>query len=151
MNDRRSSKMSRRSFGGVVLGGGLVAFVGAALYPIIRFLIPPKVAEAPLNNVVAAKVDELKPNSGIIFKFGSKPGLLIRLPSGEYKSFSAVCTHLNCTVQYVPDEGDIWCPCHNGHYDLNGKVISGPPPRPLEEYSVFIRNGDVVVAKEKSA
>ncbi len=143
--------MNRRSFAGVILGGGIAAFVGAALYPIIRFLIPPKNAEATINNVVAAKVGELKPNSGITFKFGNHPGLLIRLPSGDYKSFTAVCTHLGCTVQYVPKEGDIWCPCHNGHYDLNGKVISGPPPRPLEEYSVFIRGGDIVVAKEKSA
>jgi cytochrome b6-f complex iron-sulfur subunit len=151
LNDADSSKMNRRSFSGLVLGGGILAFAAAALYPIIRFIVPPKIAEAPLDNVVAAKVDELQPNSGIIFKFGNKPGLLVRLPSGDYRAFSAVCTHLGCTVQYVPGAGDIWCPCHNGHYDLNGKVISGPPPRPLEEYSVFIRGGDVVVSREKSA
>jgi Rieske Fe-S protein len=110
VSDRRSGSVSRRSFGGLILGGGLIAFAGAALYPIIRFLIPPKIAEAPLNNVVAAKVGELKPNSGIIFKFGNKPGLLIRLPSGDYKSFSAVCTHLNCTVSMFPTRGTYGAP-----------------------------------------
>ena len=150
MHERHSKNMDRRSFVGVILGGGIAAFLAAALYPIIRFLTPPKVAEAPTQNVVAAKVDDLALNSGIIFKFGNKPGLLVKLSNGKFKAFSAVCTHLGCTVQYKADAKDIWCVCHNGHYDLNGNVISGPPPHPLEEYAVFIRDGDVVVAKEKS-
>lgn len=149
VNDSDSGKISRRSFGGIVLGGGITAFLAAAAYPIIKFIIPPKTAEAPLGNVVAAKVDDLKPNSAVIFKFGNKPGLLIRRADGEFLAFSAVCTHLDCTVQYKPDESYIWCACHNGHYDLNGNVISGPPPRPLEAYAVFVRDGDVVVAREK--
>lgn len=148
MSQRDLGKMDRRTFGSFVLGGGLVAFVAAAAYPIVRFIIPPKTAEAPLNNVVAAKIDELSPNSARIFKFGNKPGLLIRLPDGEFKAFSAICTHLDCTVQYKTDEKYIWCACHNGHYDLSGRVISGPPPRPLEEYKVHIRDGEVVVARE---
>lgn len=149
MSQRDLGKMDRRTFGSFVLGGGLVAFVAAAVYPIVRFIIPPKTAEAPLNNVVAAKIDELSPNSARIFKFGNKPGLLIRLPDGEFKAFSAICTHLDCTVQYKTDEKYIWCACHNGHYDLSGRVISGPPPRPLEEYTVHIRDGEVVVAREE--
>ncbi len=148
MDQRDSGEMDRRTFGSFILGGGLVAFIAAAVYPIVRFIVPPKTAEAPLDNVVAAKVDELSPNSARIFKFGNKPGLLIRLPDGEFKAFSAICTHLDCTVQYKTDEKHIWCACHNGHYDLNGMVISGPPPRPLEEYAVHIRDGEVVVARE---
>lgn len=148
MDQRDSGEMDRRTFGSFILGGGLVAFIAAAVYPIVRFIVPPKTAEAPLDNVVAAKVDELSPNSARIFKFGNKPGLLIRLPDGEFKAFSAICTHLDCTVQYKTDEKHIWCACHNGHYDLNGMVISGPPPRPLEEYTVHIRDGEVVVARE---
>lgn len=147
MKDSDSGGMDRRSFASIVLGGGITAFVAAAIYPIMRFMVPPEIAEAPLDNVVAAKVDELKPNSGVIFKFGNKPGLLVRRPDGEFKAFSAMCTHLDCTVQYRPDNKHIWCACHNGHYDLNGNVISGPPPRPLEEFAVFIRDGDVIVAK----
>jgi cytochrome b6-f complex iron-sulfur subunit len=151
VNDSDSGKMNRRSFAGIVLGGGIVAFLAAAAYPIMRFIIPPKTAEAPLNNVVAAKVGDLKPNSALIFKFGNRPGLLIRRSDGEFRAFSAICTHLDCTVQYKPDDKHIWCACHNGHYDLNGNVISGPPPRPLEGYAVFIRDGDVVVAREESS
>jgi Rieske Fe-S protein len=89
----------------------------------------------------------VQPNSGRIFKFGNRPGILVRTPAGELRGFSAVCTHLNCTVQYRPDLGHIWCACHNGHFDLNGKNIAGPPPRPLEALVVNVRGQQIVVSK----
>jgi cytochrome b6-f complex iron-sulfur subunit len=138
---------SRRNFLNYLLGTGAVATLGAILYPIVRFLIPPKVVESSASSVVAAKSAELKPNQGKIFRFGSKPGLLIETPSGEYRAFSAICTHLDCTVQYRPEEKLIWCACHNGRYDLTGKNISGPPPRPLEEYRVNVRGDEIVVSR----
>jgi len=137
----------RRRFINYLLGTSLGATLVAILYPIIEFLIPPPVAEAPQSSVVAGQVNELKPNSGKIFKFGTQPGILIRTPGGELRAFSATCTHLQCTVQYREDLRHIWCACHNGHYDLNGKNIAGPPPRPLEQYTVNIRGDEVVVSK----
>jgi len=121
--------------------------VAAVLYPIIDYILPPKVPEAAQSRVVAAKKGDLAPNTGRVFKFGSKPGILILTPQGEFRAFSATCTHLACTVQYRPDLGQIWCACHNGHYDLTGRNIAGPPPRPLERYQVDLRGGDIVVSK----
>ncbi|MBI2884427.1 MAG: Rieske 2Fe-2S domain-containing protein, partial [Candidatus Methylomirabilis oxyfera] len=63
------------------------------------------------------------------------------------RAFSAVCTHLQCTVQYREDRQDIWCACHNGVYDLNGKNISGPPPRPLEALKLNVRGDQIIVMK----
>jgi Rieske Fe-S protein len=97
--------------------------------------------------VVAAKVAELKRNTGKIFKFGSRPALLVRTADGEFKAYSAVCTHLNCTVQYREDLRQIWCACHNGLYDLEGRNVSGPPPRPLETFKVNVQGEDVVVTR----
>jgi Rieske Fe-S protein len=54
---------------------------------------------------------------------------------------------LQCTVQYRDDLHHVWCACHNGHYDLNGKNISGPPPRPLEQYAVNVRGDEIFVSK----
>jgi Rieske Fe-S protein len=90
---------------------------------------------------------DVKPNTGQIFKFGSRPAILVRAPSGELRAFSAVCTHLNCTVQYRADLSHIWCACHNGHFDLNGQNIAGPPPRPLESFTVNVRGSQVVVTR----
>ncbi len=131
----------------LLLGSGIVASIATFLYPAIRYIIPTEVAESTSRSVVAAKVGELKRNSGKIFKFGSKPALLVHTTDGDWKAFIAVCTHLNCTVQYREDRHDIWCACHNGVYDLTGRNISGPPPRPLDEFEAHVQGEDVVVTR----
>jgi len=130
-----------------MLGGGLAASIGSFLYPLLRFMDPPTVSEASVNEASGGKVQDLKPNSGKIVKFGSRPVLLIRVNDTEWRAFSALCTHLDCTVQYQEQRRQIWCACHNGFYDLNGRVVSGPPPRPLEPYEVRVRGEEVVVAR----
>jgi len=115
-----------------MLGGGFSASILSFLYPAFRFLKPPQTGEASVNEAPAGKVDDLKPNTAKIIKFGARPVLLMRLTETEWKAYSAVCSHLNCTVQFNDEKRQIWCACHNGFYDLNGRVVSGPPPRPLD-------------------
>jgi cytochrome b6-f complex iron-sulfur subunit len=131
----------------LLLGTGLVATIVSIIYPAIRYVIPPPVAESGNRSVVAAKVGEIKNNSGKVFRFGSEPAILIRTPEGQYRAFTAVCTHLGCTVQYRADLNEIWCPCHNGMYNLQGRNISGPPPRPLTEYAVHVQGDQIIVAR----
>ncbi len=142
---------ARRRLMQVLLGGGLLASAVAFLYPVLRYLVPPTATDLGGDSVVAAKVGELKANSGKIFRFGSRPGLLVRTADGEYRAMSAVCTHLNCTVQYRSDVREVWCACHNGFYDLNGRNVAGPPPRPLDAYAVHINGDDAVVSRRRGA
>lgn len=142
-----STAIPRRKLINFLLGGGLATTIGSIFFPIINFLVPPKAREAAQTSVVASKVGELQPNSGKVFRFGSKPGILILSQQGEYFAFSAICTHLQCTVQYRQDFKHIWCACHNGHFDLSGKNIAGPPPRPLEAFRVDIKGEDIIVSK----
>ena len=130
-----------------LLGGGFSASLIYFFYPAFKFMSPPNIPEASVNEAAAGKVRDFKPNSGRIVKFGSLPVLLVRTTESEWRAFSAVCTHLNCTVQYQEANRQIWCACHNGLYNLNGQVVSGPPPRPLEEYSVHVRGDEVVIAR----
>ena len=138
---------SRRRFLDYLLGTSAIATLGAIVYPIFKFMSPPQVIESTESSVVAAKLSEVPVNSGKIFKFGNKPGILVRTSAGDLKALSAVCTHLECIVQYRPDTKQIWCACHNGQYNLSGKNIGGPPPRPLEEYKVNTRGDEVVVTR----
>lgn len=131
----------------LILGSGVVATIAAFVYPAIRYVIPPPVSEATNLSVVAARVGELKNNSAKVFRFGSEPAILVRMADGAYRAFTAVCTHLGCTVQYRADLHEIWCPCHNGTYDMQGRNVSGPPPRPLAEYKVHIQGEDIVVVR----
>ena len=142
--------MKRRAFTNYLLGSSLGATALAVLYPVLEFLIPPAISEAQQNNVLAASAGELKPNSGKIFRFGTRPGILIRTAEGELRAFSASCTHLNCTVQYREELHRIWCACHGGQFDLNGINVAGPPHRPLEQYDVNVANDDVFVARRRT-
>jgi Rieske Fe-S protein len=147
MEKTSTPEPTRRRFIDYFLGTSLGATFVATFYPIVKFLVPPQITESTEATVVAAKVSELKPNSGKIFKFGSKPGIIVKTPTGEIRAFSATCTHLDCTVQYKEDGQQIWCACHNGRYDLMGKNVAGPPPRPLEQYTVNVRGDEVIVSK----
>ncbi|HUU14597.1 MAG TPA: Rieske (2Fe-2S) protein [Terriglobia bacterium] len=138
---------SRRRWISLLLGSGVLASIASFVYPAIRYMIPPPIGESTSRSVVAASVNELKNNSGKVFKFGSKPALLVRTPDGDYRAFTAVCTHLNCTVQYRSDLHEIWCACHNGLYDLSGRNVSGPPPRPLESFEVHVQGEEVIVSR----
>ncbi|HVN03506.1 MAG TPA: Rieske (2Fe-2S) protein [Bryobacteraceae bacterium] len=140
-------KELRRSFAFWIFGGGFIGSLISFLYPLVRFLNPPAVAEASVNEVADGKVEELLPNSGKIVKFGTQPVLLVRLTQTDWRAFSAVCTHLGCIVQYDPARRLIWCACHNGQYDLNGKVIAGPPPAPLQPYVVHVRGDELVISR----
>ena len=136
--------LTRRRALDFFLGGGLLALMATIFYPVFRFFLPSKISSPHPGNVRLKNLD-LQVNSATHFRMGSEVGILVRTPAGEYRAFNAQCTHLNCTVQYRPDFEHIWCACHNGHYDLFGKNIKGPPPRPLVEYKVTRRKKDIFV------
>ena len=149
MNDEaKPPEPSRRKFLNWLLGtsvGGLLLAMG---FPVSRYLIPPEAAESAATTVrLPFAPGDVPPNTAKIFKFGSSAGILVRTPAGELRAFEATCTHLACTVQYREDIGHIWCACHNGHFDLNGINISGPPPRPLEQFVVNELADQIVVSK----
>lgn len=151
MNQRSGSspEPGRRRLIETLLGGGLFASALSFLYPVLRYIVPPAVTDLGGDETVAAKIGELRSNSSKIFRFGNHPGLLVLTAEGEYRAMSATCTHLSCTVQYRNDLHQVWCACHNGLYDLAGRNVSGPPPRPLEAFEVHIRGDEVVVNRKR--
>ena len=151
MEDSQQVRPARRRIIEVLLGGGMFASVVSFLYPVLRYLVPPAVPDLGEDEVVAGKVGDLKPNGSKVFRFGSRPALLLLTAEGEYRCVSAVCTHLGCTVQYRSDLVEIWCACHNGTYGLDGRNISGPPPRPLEAFQVNVRGSEIVITRKRGA
>ncbi len=127
-----------------VWGGGVLASIA---YPVARYLTPPDIPEAATLSVTAGSARSLVPNSGRVVPFGSQPAVVIRTAAGELRAFAGTCTHLACTVQYRPDLQRIWCACHNGQYDVNGRNVAGPPPRPLEAYDVKVKDDDIGITR----
>jgi Rieske Fe-S protein len=147
-SNEENPKVERRDFLNVCLGVGVIGTLGSIAYPVGRYLLPPPASDASPDSVVAAKTNELAPNSGKIVRFGVKPALLLRSADGTYSAFFASCTHLDCTVQYRSDLKMIHCACHNGLYDLQGRNVSGPPPRPLERLQVRTKGDEILLARE---
>lgn len=142
-----STDESKRSFLKYILGGSTMAWLASVFYPILAYMNPPRQGEVQVSSVKAGTLDEIENDSGRIIRFGNKPVILVRTSSGELRAFDATCTHLDCTVQFHKEMGVIWCACHNGKYDLNGRNVSGPPPRPLDEYRVVVQGNDVLISK----
>ncbi|MFH2056179.1 MAG: ubiquinol-cytochrome c reductase iron-sulfur subunit [bacterium] len=147
---------NRRSFLSWLLGGGALALLGAIFYPVFKYVVPPPSGEANVTQLkLPFTLSELIATEGRfkIFKFGKNTGIALVTAAGEVKAFSATCTHLDCLVQYVPEQSVLWCACHNGRYDLQGRNISGPPPRPLEQYEVHLdeASGEIHVAEAQNS
>jgi Rieske Fe-S protein len=142
-----TAPVTRRGFLDGLLAVSIGALAAAVIYPVVRYLSPPRVPEAATNRILAAKKPDLAGEGWKIFPFGSQPGILIEVTPGEYRAFSATCTHLDCTVQFDKGSRRIWCACHNGFYDLNGRNVAGPPPHPLTPYTVQVDGDDIFVTR----
>ena len=139
----------RRNFLNWFLGTTAGALTLSVLYPLVRYVSPPHVPEAATNEVEAGATNdpELAEKGFKIIRFGAEPVLLVKLSDTEFRAFSATCTHLDCIVGYQKERNRIWCNCHNGEYDLNGRNVGGPPPKPLTPYKVHVASNTVVVSK----
>ena len=70
---------------------------------------------------------------------------VVRKNESEVRVFSDICTHLGCRVTWHSDQEHYISPCHDGHFDIVGNVISGPPPRPLDEFTTRVEDGNLLI------
>lgn len=145
--------VSRRQFMGLALVGSVLATLAGMLTPIIGYLWPPARAAGSVGErVLAGTADEFPPNSGKVVSVNNKPVIVVNTETGGVKAFSAVCTHLGCIVYWHEKRAVIQCPCHDGRFNpVNGRVIMGPPPAPLAEYSVQVYGDEIYVGTAASA
>jgi Rieske Fe-S protein len=125
--------LARRRFVEWLMGTSMGALAVSILYPVLRFLDPPRIAEQSVQQVDVGPANDpdLVQKGFKIVRFGTEPVIVIKAAEGDYRAFTATCTHLDCIVEYRPQLGRLWCNCHNGQYDLTGRNVAGPPPRPL--------------------
>ena len=135
---------SRRDFmANIILGTGTVLGLGSLAYRFLEYLYP-VVPPIKLVEVPAGKPDDIPAEGARLVQLPTGP-VLLEKAGNEVRALSAVCTHLGCTVQWHAEEKKFICPCHQGIYDFNGNVLSGPPLRPLEKLEVKVRNEQVFV------
>jgi len=133
--DTRVSLTSRRGMLDLLLRIGVVAWLGSALYPVISYLRPlPRPGPTGAVGLTRAEVAKVEREKFAIVPVGSKRVLVLEDGDGAIHALDARCTHEGCTVRYLPGEALISCACHNARFDIEGRVLSGPPPRPLPRY-----------------
>ena len=142
-------KYGRREFINSLLGLGGLGGLASVLYPVFKYLIPPEITEPQVSTLKVGSLAEFPENSSKIVRFGREPVILIRSEGEDFKALSATCTHLDCIVQYNQSRKQIVCACHNGVYDLTGRNVSGPPPKPLIVYAVTIIDDQIILSSDK--
>ena len=139
-----AQRMSRRDFIDWVIRGGLFTTLMGMLVPALAYLWPVMRRGPAQAMLEVGGVDEIPVWGSKKVVLGGTALLVVRTPN-EFKAFSAVCTHLGCIVYWASEKKQIACPCHAGFFDLDGHVISGPPPRPLPAHPVNVVDGKVFI------
>lgn len=132
---------TRRQF--ILTGMAMVGAAWAGVWAQSRLFPQASSAEA---RPIAFPLAELPVGGTKPIVFGATPALVIRTPEG-IRCFSLVCTHLGCIVQWQDAKKGFYCPCHDGHFDQFGEVVSGPPPLALEQIPVKVAGEQVIVGE----
>lgn len=133
--------MQRRSFLSMIFAVmGSISF-GSLAYPFLKYLAPPK-AEIKAGKQTIRKSD-VGDAKEIIFQ--NTPAIIIDRPGKGYIALSRVCTHLGCLIEYDKQKKKLICPCHAGIFNLEGRVVSGPPPKSLTVFPLKVEGEDIVI------
>lgn len=139
----RDEYVARRDFAKFMVLTSL-AFAVGQLWIVAQNLVRRRTGAAPVRAV--ARVSELPVGGSTQFHY---PGpndhaVLVRLDQNRFVAYDQQCTHLLCPVIAQPEAGRLHCPCHNGNFDIEtGRVLSGPPERPLPRITLQVRDGMV--------
>jgi len=117
--------------------------VGALAYPLVRFLAPPQINTG--GGQVSIKKSDVPLGEGKEIVFGGTPAIVINVKGIGYMALSRVCTHLGCLVEYNKETNRFICPCHAGTFNMEGNVLSGPPPKPLEKLPLNVQGDNIVI------
>ena len=153
-----SPNLSRRDFTKIVmafLGTVMGAFIGV---PIIGYIISPALKAIEVDDWISlGALDGYPIGIPTLFSFtrskvngwerttSSFGVFVLRKSESELKVFSNVCTHLSCRVSWSEEAEAYLCPCHDASFDIEGEIIHGPPPRPMDEYEFKIEEGDILI------
>lgn len=153
-------QINRRSFLSFAIAsiGGLI---GTAMgIPAIAYILGPVISKEKDQSLVRlGSINKVDMGTPTFFKVNikrktgwleeeNKIGVFVLTNNGrDFIAMSNICTHLGCRVRWIADQEVFLSPCHNGVFDKEGKVVSGPPPRPLDRYKVKIENDQLFIGQ----
>ena len=148
---------TRRKFYETVIVG-VQAIIGAALaIPAVAYLLGPTKAHREDDWVEATDTNTLTPKTPVEVFFRKsrtdgwkvisekKTAWVVKMADNNIVAYGPQCTHLGCAYHWDEGKTEFICPCHNSFFGIDGKVVSGPAPRPLDRYETKIDNGKLLL------
>ena len=152
-------KMERRDFMKVAIAG-IGGIIGAALgIPAVSYIIGPARKAEDSEWIRLGAISKVELNTPTLFKtvIKTKTGWVseenefsayVLTDNGrDFTVMSNVCTHLGCRVRWINDQDSFFCPCHNAKFARDGRVLDGPPPRPLDRFEGKVEDGILFVKR----
>jgi menaquinol-cytochrome c reductase iron-sulfur subunit len=150
VQEQQPQQTTRRRFYEAVIVG-VQAVIGAALaIPAVAYLLAPPKAKRESDWIEAVDITTLNPKSPIEVSFRKsrvdgwkvinekKTAWVVKMPDNSVVAYGPQCTHLGCAYHWEESKSEFVCPCHTTLFSIDGKVISGPAPRPLDRYETKI-------------
>ena len=159
MDMSKKDNVSRRDFmkTAIVSIGGLIS--AAIGLPAVAYVVGPALKQNADEWIRLGSVGKVELNSPTLFKTSIETqtgwvnaeeefsAYVLTANGQDFIAISNICTHLGCRVRWIPEEDGYFCPCHNGVFSKDGNVVSGPPPRPLDQFEVKVEDGVLFVKR----
>jgi menaquinol-cytochrome c reductase iron-sulfur subunit len=154
----RAGTSRRHLFVGAIYGLWAVIAGALGIPALIYLLFPPK-ARKPNEWVAAGDITRIAPNAPVEVTFRrnrvdgwkvtseKSTAWVVKDASNRVTAFGPQCTHLGCAVHWEDNKNEFLCPCHNSQFDIQGKVISGPAPRPLDRYETKVEGNQLMIGR----
>ncbi|HUK56927.1 MAG TPA: ubiquinol-cytochrome c reductase iron-sulfur subunit [Nitrospiria bacterium] len=153
--------MERRTFL-VRVTGFIMGMIGLVLaIPLVGYVISPAFRRSVQDWAEAGRLDDLTVGvprelsyvvtlrDGWLDATATKSVWAVRQPDGAVTVFSPLCTHLGCGYHWDSGDREFKCPCHGSVFDITGKVVGGPAPRPLDRLPVKVEDGRLFVINKE--
>lgn len=159
MSKSKDEQVNRRDFmkTAIIAIGG---FIGGAIgLPAIAYIIGPAQKQDNEDWIRLGYVGKVELSVPTLFKTSIETqtgwidakeefSVYVLTDNGQdFAVLSNVCTHLGCRVRWIPDQEGFFCPCHNASFAKDGSVVSGPPPRPLDQFENKVEDGVIYVKR----
>jgi len=120
----------------------VLVVVGGQLWLLLKLFFSPTTPGEGRGQFHLGPLDALP--VGGVKHFRKERCIVVYHPTGVL-ALSDECTHLKCTVDYLPERQVIFCPCHSAQFSTTGAVLAGPAPRPLDRFAITVQDGQIIV------
>ncbi len=148
----------RRFLSGAIaaMGGVITAVVGI---PAIAYIVGPALTQQAVEWIQLGSVRKVEKGTPTLFKVTlthqtgwvtsqEEIDAYVLTDDGQnFVALSNICTHLGCRLRWIPEQGKFFCPCHNGIFNKDGSIVSGPQPRPMDRFQTKLENDTIFIKR----